>query len=161
MRSRSSKEASCHAQLYALGITRYEVRSQVRSGRWQLIGDQAVALHNGAVSDHGPRWAAVFSGGPRAQLDGAASLVASGLQRYDVERIRVSVPRGARVRGSRRYDIRQARRWSRDDAVGSGIPRTRPAVAAAPTAPPASRPSARWGRASAWGPGEWSGRSRA
>ncbi|UMG93576.1 DUF559 domain-containing protein [Nocardioides sp. TF02-7] len=117
-------------QLYGLGVTRYEVRSQVRAGRWQLIGDQAVVLHNGAVSDEGHRWAAVFSGGPRAQLDGAASLVASGLQRYDVARIRVSVPRGARVRSSSRYDIRQTRRWSRDDEVGSGIPRTRPAVAA-------------------------------
>ena len=38
-----------------------------------------------------------FQGGPRAHLDGASALVAGGLERYTVERHRVSVPRGARV----------------------------------------------------------------
>ncbi len=76
------------------------------------------------------RWAAVLLGGPRAQLDGAASLVASGLQRFDLHRIRVSVPRGSRVRRSARYDIRQTRRWSATDQAPGGIPRTRVEVAA-------------------------------
>lgn len=56
-------------QLYALRITRYEVRGQVRARRWQLIGDQSVCLHNSVVSDTGHQWAAVFQGGPRACLD--------------------------------------------------------------------------------------------
>ncbi|UMG91378.1 DUF559 domain-containing protein [Nocardioides sp. TF02-7] len=72
----------------------------------------------------------MFQGGPRAQLDGSASLLASGLERFDADRIRVSVPRGARVRRNRRYDIRQTRRWCADDLCPTGIPRTRPAVAA-------------------------------
>ncbi|MCR6031338.1 DUF559 domain-containing protein [Nocardioides sp. zg-579] len=117
-------------QLYAAGVTRWQVRGQVRSGRWQLVGDQSVCLHNTALGDEGHRWAAVFQGGPRACLDGASALVAGGLQRYDVDRVRVSVPRGARVRRSRRYDIRQTRRWDAADVVGTGVPRTRPAVAA-------------------------------
>lgn len=117
-------------QLYALGITRWEIRGQVREGRWQLIGDQSVCLHNSAISFEGSCWAAVFQGGPRACLDGAAALVAGGLERYAAERIRVSVPRGARVRRTRLFDIRQTRRWSADDVVSFGIPRTRPAVAA-------------------------------
>ncbi|MEJ7832244.1 MAG: hypothetical protein WKF79_04975, partial [Nocardioides sp.] len=33
-------------QLYSLGVTRWEIRGQVRAHRWQLIGDQSVALHN-------------------------------------------------------------------------------------------------------------------
>jgi very-short-patch-repair endonuclease len=117
-------------QLYALGITRWEIRGQVRGGRWQLIGDQSVCLHNGAVSERGHWWAAVFQGGPRACLDGASSLTAGGLKRFDVDRIRVSVPRGARVRRNPRYDIRQTRRWSAGDIVRSGVPRTRNEVAA-------------------------------
>jgi very-short-patch-repair endonuclease len=117
-------------QLYALGITRYEVRGQVRAGRWQLIGDQSVCLHNGEVSDVGHQWAAIFQGGPRACLDGSSALVAGGLERFTVTRHRVSVPRGARVRRTARYDIRQTRRWSAEDLAPSGIPRTRPAVAA-------------------------------
>ncbi len=89
-----------------------------------------MCLHNGQVSESGHRWAAVFQGGPRACLDGASSLVAGGLERYRVKRTRVSVPRGARVRRNPRYDIRQTRRWSADDLVPSGIPRTRNPVAA-------------------------------
>lgn len=117
-------------QLYALGVTRWEVRAHLRAERWQRLGDQSVAVHTGPVSDLGMRWAAVFQGGPRAQLDGASSLIASGLERFEVDRHRVSVPRGARVRRDRLFNIRQTRRWSREDLVPSGIPRTRPAVAA-------------------------------
>ena len=117
-------------QLYALGITRWQVRGEVRAHRWQLIGDQSVCLHNSEISDEGHRWAAVFQGGPRAHLDGATALVAGGLERFSVDRERVSVPRGARVRQTRRYDIRQTRRWSATDVVPTGVPRTRPEVAA-------------------------------
>jgi len=117
-------------QLYGAGITRWEVRGQVRMRRWQLIGDQSVCLHNGPIEDEGHHWAAVFQGGPRARLDGASALVAGGLQRFEVDRIRVSVPRGARIRRNRRYNIRQTRRWDNEDSAPSGIPRTRPEVAA-------------------------------
>lgn len=117
-------------QLYALGISRWEIRGQVRARRWQLVGDQSVCLHNGAIADRGHWWAAVFQGGPRACLDGASSLIAGGLERFEVERVRVSVPRGARVRRNPRYNIRQPRRRSVDDVVRTGIPRTRNDVAA-------------------------------
>ena len=96
-----------------------------RSGRsrWQLIGDQSICLHNGEISPVGHRWAAVFQGGPRATWTGRPRSWPSGLARFDVERVRVSVPRGARVRRTRRYDIRQTRRWSADDVA----PRRHPA----------------------------------
>ena len=117
-------------QLYALGVTRWEIRGEVRAHRWQLIGDQSVCLHDTDVTEDGHRWAAVFQGGPRACLDGASALIASGLERYQEDSIRVSVPRGAKIRRSRRYDIRQTRRWSAEDVAPSGVPRTRPEVAA-------------------------------
>ncbi|MDI6911525.1 hypothetical protein [Nocardioides sp.] len=112
-------------QLYALGITRWEISGQVRARRWQLIGDQSVQLHNSELSGEGERWAAVFQGGPRACLDGGSALVAAGLERYELHPVRVSVPRGARVRRNRRFNIRQTRRWEAADIVGDGIPRTR------------------------------------
>jgi very-short-patch-repair endonuclease len=117
-------------QTYGLGITRWEIKGQVRSHRWQLVGDQSVCLHNGPIDEAGHQWAAVFQGGRRACLDGASALVAAGLDRFTVDRIRVSVPRGARIRRNRRYDIRQTRRWSAGDIVTEGVPRTRPDVAA-------------------------------
>lgn len=117
-------------QLYALGVTRYEIRGHVRAKRWRLIGDQSVQLGNGPLGAVGEQWAAVFQGGPRACLDGGSALIAGGLERYELRPVRVSVPRGARVRRSRRFNIRQTRRWSTEDIEPVGIPRTRPAVAA-------------------------------
>lgn len=117
-------------QLYACGLTRWEVDGEIRSRRWRRISDQAVALHNSVLSEVGHQWAAVLQGGPRAALDGASSLVAGGLQRFTAPRVRVSVPRGARVRRTREYDIRQTRRWDAADLAAVGIPRTRNEVAA-------------------------------
>jgi very-short-patch-repair endonuclease len=117
-------------QLYALGVTRWQIEANLRAGRWQRIGDQSVCLHRGPLETDALHWAAVFQGGPRACLDGASALVASGLQRFEQHRIRVSTPRGARVRRTRLFDIRQTRRWQRRDIIPTGVPRTRPAVAA-------------------------------
>lgn len=117
-------------QLYGLGITRWEIDGQVRGGRWHVIGDQSVHLHNSDVSDRGEMWAAVFQGGPRACLDGGSALITAGLERYGLSPIRVSVPRGARVRRNKRFNIRQTRRWAAEDIVATGIPRTRVQTAA-------------------------------
>ena len=117
-------------QLYAAGLTRWQVKGQLRAGRWQRVADQSVCLHNGPVAELGQWWAAVFQGGPRACLDGASALVAGGLERFSVDRARVSVPRGAKVRRTPAHDIRQTRRWDPADLAPAGIPRTRPDVAA-------------------------------
>jgi very-short-patch-repair endonuclease len=117
-------------QLYGAGLTRWQVAAQLKAGRWQRLGDQALCLHNGPVTDEQHQWAAVFQGGPRAKLDGASALVAGGLERYTVDRIRVSVPRGARARRTARYDVRQTRRWDPEDRAKPGVPRARPAPAA-------------------------------
>ncbi len=117
-------------QLYAAGLSRWQVQAQLKARRWQRLGDQAVCLHNGPVTEEQHHWAAVFQGGPRAKLDGASALIAGGLERYEVDRIRVSVPRGAKARRTARYDIRQTRRWKPADRVPSGIPRAAMASAA-------------------------------
>lgn len=117
-------------QAYRLGTTRGEVRAELRAGRWQAIGRHSVALHNGPVAPLGWWWAAVFAGGPRAHLDGASALLASGLQRFTVERVRVSVPRGAQARRTPLFDVRQTRRWTPEAMAASGVPRTTPPVAA-------------------------------
>jgi len=118
-------------QAYAEGVTRSEVRANVAAGRWQRFGSQSLVTYTGTLTDDSRDWAAVFEAGPRAFLDGASSLRAGGLKKYDVDRIRVSVPRGARVRGGKGLDIRQTRRWAAEDVVsGGGLPRSRNEVAA-------------------------------
>jgi very-short-patch-repair endonuclease len=117
-------------QLYDVGVTRAEVRAHVRARRWRRVGSQCVSMTTGPLTREQQLWAAVFEAGPRSFLDGAAGLEAAGLQRFTTDRIRVSVPRGARVRRARGLDIRQTRRWHPDDVVGVGLPRARPEVAA-------------------------------
>ena len=88
-------------------------------------------VHTGPLALSTTLWAAQLSGGPRARLDGASSLIAAGLTGFDVDRHRVSVPRGARVFRDRVVDVRQTRRWRADDAArGGGPPRTRSEIAA-------------------------------
>jgi very-short-patch-repair endonuclease len=118
-------------QLYAEGITRWEVRANVRAGRWQTFASQSVVVHTGPLTDSARRWAAVFEAGPRAFLDGASALQAAGLERFSTDVVRVSVPRGARVRRASGVDIRQTRRWDAGDlASGGGPPRSRTETAA-------------------------------
>lgn len=119
-------------QIYAIGMTRGEVRAQVRARRWQRVGTQSIAVHTGPLTTLGREWAAVLEAGPRAHLDGVSALIAAGLEHYKEERIRVSVPKGARIQRRRRatVDIRETRRFDRGDVMPTGVPRTRPAVAA-------------------------------
>lgn len=118
------------SQVYAAGVTRGQVRAMVRARRWRLAGTHAIALHTGPLPRKAQFWAAVFEGGPRACLDGPAALEAAGLQHVTTQRIRVSVPRGARVRRSPAVDVRQTRRLVAGDVVPVGVPRTRPPTAA-------------------------------
>jgi very-short-patch-repair endonuclease len=117
-------------QVYAAELTRGEVQANVRAGRWQRTGRQTLAVHNGPLTDRAREWVAVLEAGPRACLDGASSLVAAGLEGFNVGSIRVSVPRGNLVLRIPGVDIRQTRRLVKDDVVGVGIPRTRNEVAA-------------------------------
>lgn len=118
-------------QLYAAGTTRAEVRANLKARRWQVVGRHVVVVHTGPLALDTTLWAAQLSGGPRARLDGASSLIAAGLRGFDIDRHRVSVPRGARVFRDRVVDVRQTRRWRANDLVGGGgPPRTRPEVAA-------------------------------
>ena len=76
-------------------------------------------------------WVAVFEAGPRAFVDGASALLAAGLEHFEWDPIRVSVPRGARIRRVPGVDVRQTRRWHSSDLhPGSGVPRSRVEVAA-------------------------------
>lgn len=117
-------------QVYALGVTRSQVRADVRARRWRKVGRQTLAVHTGPLGERAMEWVAVLEAGPRACLDGASSLVASGLKGFRPEAIRVSVPRGALVVRVRGADVRQTRRWRREDLALEGIPRTVPPVAA-------------------------------
>lgn len=129
--ARAQDAVVSRCQLYELGITRGEVRHQVKARRWRRLGSHCVVLHTGPLTDAACYWAAVLEGGPRAVIDGESALLLAGLKHYRAERIRVSVPRGARIRHRGTVaNIRQTRRWEIDDTIRDGVPRTPAAVAA-------------------------------
>ena len=94
------------------------------------MGRQTICVHRGPLTLDAMHWVAVHEAGPRAYLDGASSLVAGGLRNFAVDRIRVSVPRGARIWRRRGYDIRQTRRFDLGDLSDDALPRSRNPIAA-------------------------------
>src|SRR3954447_8806285 len=117
--------------LYAIGITRAEVRANVQAGRWRRLGRQSIGVYRGRLSQSALHRAAVHEAGPRAYLDGGSALIEAGLTGFAMERIRVSVPRGAKVWRVRGVDVRQTRRWTPEDLVqDGGLRRSRAEVAA-------------------------------
>lgn len=81
--ARQQASVVSRAQLYRLGLTRGEVRAQVRARRWQRIGSHCLAVHNGPLTMDARYWVAVLEGGPRALIDGESSLILAGLEHYD------------------------------------------------------------------------------
>ncbi len=118
-------------QLYAEGITRAEVRANLAARRWRPVGRNTIAVHMGPLDQHAIHHVAVLEAGPRAYLDGASSLIEGGLKGFDAPKVRVSVPRGAKIWRVRGIDIRQTRRFDPEDLMpGSGVPRSKNPVAA-------------------------------
>lgn len=117
-------------QLLRLRVSRGQVRANIAARRWRKVRSQAVAIHTGDLTTLGEQWAAVLEAGPRAALDGASSLIASGLRNFDQESLRISVPKGSRRRRGKGLNIHQTRRYRASDLMASGVPRTKPAVAA-------------------------------
>lgn len=118
-------------QLISLGVPRWRTRSEVAAGRWKAHWRQTVAIHTGSLDQRALTWAATFEGGSRSVLDGTSALIAHGMTGFTVDRIRVSVPRGAKVHRSRAIDVRQTRRLTPEDMFeGPGPRRVRPEIAA-------------------------------
>lgn len=119
--------------VYDAGLSRGEVRAQIRARRWQAVGAHCVVVHTGPLTLTARHWVADIESGPRGYIDGASALVLAGLERFEPERIRVTVPRGARIRHrpSPSLDIRQTRRWSAADEVPGIRPRRAQASVAA------------------------------
>lgn len=116
-------------QLRQLGLTRDDVRREVRAGRWTLHGRESVAAYSGPL-DHRARWrVALAATSKHAALDGVSALLAAGLRNYTVDGIHVSVPRGTRPGRHPGVLVHETRRRRDGDVIVAGIPRVRPATA--------------------------------
>lgn len=115
-------------QLRALGITRFEVRSEAAARRWGATGRHTVVIGAGEPTGDGRLWWALWESGPGAVLDGASALVAGGLTGFEPAVIDVSVPDNVRSVALPGVRLTRRRTLARSPVRG-GIPRTSVEVA--------------------------------
>lgn len=117
------------AQLRELDLTRFDVRREVRAGRWTTHGAQALAVHTGPLDQRGQWRVALIETSRHAALDGVSALQAAGLRNFTAGAIHISVPRGTRPGRCLGVIVHETRRRRVGDVIGSGLRRVRPAVA--------------------------------
>ncbi|MGC4940542.1 hypothetical protein [Kribbella sp. DT2] len=116
-------------QLLRLGWTRWQIKGELRAMRWAAYGRQTVAVHTGALSEHGSWWSAVFEVGAGAALDGSTALRVVGLRGF-TDDLHVSTPKSARPRRPRGVVVHETRRRRPGDLAKAELPTVRPSVAA-------------------------------
>lgn len=129
------------AQLRVIGLTRWDVRREVRSRRRKVHGRQAIALHTGDLDQRGQWRIALIEVGTHAALDGVTALQAAGLKNYQESLVHVSVPRGARPGGYRHDDQQDSlsgRSWPNNSGYHGRSDCQRGAASASRPAPPAA-----------------------
>ena len=115
------------ADLSREGVTRADLRTEIRAGRWWLAGRQTVLLVGAELVGESRWWSAVWESGPGAVLDGVSALAAAGLRKFDEDTVHVSVPSANRVHRAAGVTVH------RPNAVGpvvhASVPRVRPELA--------------------------------
>jgi very-short-patch-repair endonuclease len=117
-------------QLYALGVTRSQIKAELKARRWRAWGRQSIAVHTGALGPEAEHWRAVFETGADAALDGVSALLAAGLEHFESRVIHVSVSKGATYRRTSGVRIHETRRRRPEDVRVSNPRRVRAATAA-------------------------------
>jgi hypothetical protein len=116
-------------QLKRLGVSRWQIRAEIRARRWRAHGRHTVAVHAAELVGDALHWWAVFETGGGAVLAGATALKAAGLEGYD-DPIHVVVRKSRRHHRPPGVVVHETRRLRDGDVVEVGVPRLRPAVAA-------------------------------
>ncbi|MEO7753495.1 MAG: hypothetical protein ABIS35_08790 [Terracoccus sp.] len=119
------------AELGAVGIGRHDVRHEVAGGRWRRHGRQTLAVHTGPLSTLARCWAAVFETGRGiAAVDGVTALRHAGLRGYVDDDVHVSTVHNHNTERLPGVRIHKVIRRVEGELVTTGLPRTRPEVAA-------------------------------
>ena len=120
-----------HRILRSLGVSRQQAARQVLAGRWTRCGTQTFAVHTGPLGFRARCWRGVWETGERiAAVDGVSSLQLAGLKGWDEEDVFVSVVHRHDRTHRDGVRVRKLARRVPNEVISSGVPRTRPAVAA-------------------------------
>jgi hypothetical protein len=117
-------------QLREFGLSRFDVRTEIRAGRWQMPSPMTIAVFTGALSPRQQWWVSLLETGCQAAaLDGATALQAAGLKGYETSTT-ISCPHGAKPRRPDRVAVHVTEWRHTGDLIRVGIPRVRPEAAA-------------------------------
>lgn len=116
-------------QLYACGVTRWQVKARLGSRRWQRTGPQTVCITTGPLCDEARLWVAVLETGPRAALDGVTALIAAGLKTITEAKLHVIAPKSCTPLHPPGVRVHESRRFREQDVLTNGIRRVRTPVA--------------------------------
>lgn len=107
------------------------IARECRNERWRMHGWNTVALHTGELSLLAQHWRALWeTNEATAVLDGVSALQALGLKGFTESTLHVSVLRAASVRHCPGITVHRVSDRPQQQVVSSGLPRTRPEVAA-------------------------------
>lgn len=113
--------------LVTAGLTQDDIRVEIEAGRWARLGHHTVGITTPQPTGRARWYWAVWESGPSAVLDGVTALQACGLQRWQEERVHVSVPGRNRARRLAGVVLHRPRQLGA--VIRGGVPRTRPEVA--------------------------------
>lgn len=109
--------------LRAVGITREDVRTEVRAGRWLTVGKHTVVVLRQTWSKRAAWFHALWESGSGAVLDGVAALDAGGLKGFTHHEIDVALPTNNRRHTVPKVRIRHYR--TMPPVVEADVPRVR------------------------------------
>lgn len=116
-------------QLYALGVTRWQVKGRLRAQRWQRTGRQSISVTTGPLEEQARWWVAVLETGPHAALDGITALLPAGMKGVTEATLHVITPKSSNPGQPPGTRVHESRRFQESDVLTNGIRRVRPAVA--------------------------------
>lgn len=125
------------AELRAAGVTREQRRHHVEAERWRSVPNRGIVIDRGPLDPTNAWRAALAEVASRARLGGVTALQASGVTGLTDTAIHVWVMKSTRKGlpvAAPNVVLHESRRWGDADAVDTGIPRAKPAVAAAQAA---------------------------
>lgn len=117
-------------QLYAAGVSRWQLRAELQARRWRRTGRQTVSVTTGELALPAQWWVAVLEVGGGGALDGVTALQAAGLTGITEDVLHVAVAKSSRPRKVPGVRVHETRRFCEADVDRAGLPRVRPAVAA-------------------------------
>lgn len=115
--------------LIAMGIVRWEIKAEIRAGRWHRLGPQCVRVAPG--DQRTADWHRVLvEVGNGAVLDGVTALIAAGLKNWEEPLVHVAVRKSSTPVKARGAVVHETRRYEESSVLQDAIPRMNAATAA-------------------------------